>query len=128
MPCPGKTADSADGRRSEHTQSKNRKERKARKEMDVERVKRSRLLTAERQAIGSPVAGEKSVYSERERSSQPAFSPADLPGARRFCLLFVLFEWVALCLSVSLWFNRCCRSTGRQPSINNSRPLIVTTK
>jgi hypothetical protein len=36
----------------------------------------------------SPVAGEKSVCSERERSSQSAFSPADVPLARRFLFHF----------------------------------------
>ena len=45
-----------------------------------------RLVAAERQAIGSPAAGKKRTSSERERSSPPRFSPATVPGARRFCL------------------------------------------
>ena len=45
-----------------------------------------RLVAAERQAIGSPAAGEKRASSERERSSSPRFAPVAVPGARRFCL------------------------------------------
>ena len=45
-----------------------------------------RRLTAEQSAICRSPAGEKQVCSERERSSQPCFPPADAPGARRFRL------------------------------------------
>jgi hypothetical protein len=42
----------------------------------------------ERQAIGSPVAGENPAVSESELSSSTGFSPADVLEARRFCLSF----------------------------------------
>jgi hypothetical protein len=41
----------------------------------------SRIVAAERQAIGSPAAGEKRAISERERSSPPRFSPEASLGA-----------------------------------------------
>lgn len=47
-------------------------------------------MTAERQAIGSPVAGENWAASGRERPSTSHFSPAAVPGARRFCLSSLL--------------------------------------
>jgi hypothetical protein len=49
-------------------------------------------LTAEQSAIfRSPTTGGKPVRSERERSSQPGFPPADAPGARRFRLTSLPF-------------------------------------
>jgi hypothetical protein len=45
---------------------------------------------AERQAIGSPVAGEKPATSESKLSSMSDFPPADVPEARRFCLICLL--------------------------------------
>ncbi len=51
-----------------------------------------RRLTAELPAIiRSPATAEKPVCSERKRSSQPGFTPADAPGARRFRLPSSLF-------------------------------------
>ncbi len=50
-------------------------------------------MTAERQAIESPVAGEKPATSESELSSMSDFPPADVPRARRLCLSSGLFEW-----------------------------------
>ena len=42
----------------------------------------------------SPVAGEKSLGSGCEHPEHSAFSPADVPLARRFCLSFLLLDWL----------------------------------
>ena len=65
----------------------NRKERKERKEADAE--PKNELSQIHGRTTGdpeSPVAGEKPVSSERERSLPAVFSSADVPEARRFCL------------------------------------------
>jgi hypothetical protein len=50
---------------------------------------RYRFLRAERQAIESPVTGEKPDDSGCKLPSPPGFSPAAVPKARRFCLSLI---------------------------------------
>jgi hypothetical protein len=58
-------------RKRRATDPSTRAKAQRRREGDSDRERRSRFLAAERQAIGSPVAGEKVDSSEPERSSQP---------------------------------------------------------
>ena len=119
MPCPGETADSADGRRSIHTQSKNRKDRKDRKdrkEAFAEPEKRFRLLTAERQAIRNRLspARSPSTPNVNVRRSQPSHRPTCQGHVGSASCLCCLSGW--LCASLCL-----CGSTGvaGQPGVSH---------
>ena len=63
----------------------------------------------------SPFASEKSVCSERKRSSQSFFSPADMPLARRFCLSCPFFgcKLYAILNEEEKRRGLCLESTGR---------------
>ena len=83
----------------------------------VSLMRQCRGLTAETSAIWrSPTTGWKHVSSERERSSQPCFPPADAPGARRFRLTFLLRWWDGAfhpTMREEIWRGLRSRSAGR---------------